>query len=143
LKAESDHNARLTELEKTYAQLEALNEKLKGKRTRRKERGRVVEAAQTILEQIGAQRWVDVDIVEHSDMSYRQKGAGRPGPNTCYEKTIRTRLEVLYQPNAEAIAYDAKSDGMFPLITNCKAEALPLWQDRCRPTESVNCQLRG
>jgi transposase len=115
LKAENDPNARLKALEKTYASIEALNEKLKGKRTRPKERGRVFEAAQTILEQSGAQRWVDVDIVEHDDVLYRQKGAGRPGPNTGYEKQIRTRFEVLYQPNAEAIAYEAKSDGMFPL----------------------------
>lgn len=124
LKAESDQNARLKALEKTYAQIEVLNEKLKGQRTRLKERGQVFEAAQTILKQTGAQRWVDVDIVEHSDVSYQQKGAGRPGPNTGYEKKIRTRFEVLYKPNAEAITYDAKSDGMFPLITNCKAEAL-------------------
>ncbi len=124
LKAESDRDTRLKALEKTYDRIEVLNGKLKGKRARLKERGRVLEAAQTILKEIGTGRWVDVDVAEHSDVTYRQKGAGRPGPNTPYEKKVRTRFEVLYKPNAEAITYDAKSDGMFPLITNCKAEAL-------------------
>lgn len=124
LKAESDQNARLKALQKAYDRLEALNEKLKSKRSRLKTRGQVFEVAQAIVNEAGAQRWLAIEIVEQRDVSYHQKGAGRPGPNTRYEQKVRTRFEVRYQPNAETIAYDAKSDGMFPLITNCKAEML-------------------
>ena len=125
LKAEADERARRQALAKSSAQIETLNDKLSGKRTRLKARAQVFEAAQQILTETRTQRWLDIDIIEHREVSYRQQGAGRPGPNTRYAQQVRTRFHVRYQPNTEAITYDAKSDGMFPLITNCTADALP------------------
>lgn len=34
-------------------------------------------------------------------------------------KVERSRFRVAWKPKADPIAYDARSDGMYPLITNC------------------------
>ncbi|MFP3558981.1 dienelactone hydrolase family protein [Paraburkholderia sp. SIMBA_049] len=55
---------------------------------------------------------------------------GRPGPDTAYRKFTRHRFDVEWTIDEEAIAYDHRSDGMNPLITND-----PCHQPRClRPT---------
>ena len=43
---------------------------------------------------------------------------GRPGADTRYRRTTRTRHTVSWRSRDDAIAYDAAGDGCFPLITN-------------------------
>src|SRR5262249_7452070 len=43
---------------------------------------------------------------------------GRPGPNTAYRKITKRRFDIAWTIDQDAIAYDHKSDGMYPLITN-------------------------
>ncbi len=42
----------------------------------------------------------------------------RPGPETPYRKITRQRWDVEWTLDEAAIAYDRKSDGMYPLLTN-------------------------
>lgn len=49
---------------------------------------------------------------------FRQTRRGRPGPQTTYRKITRTRYDIEWTLNEEAIAYDQKSDGMYPLLCN-------------------------
>jgi class 3 adenylate cyclase len=44
--------------------------------------------------------------------------AGRSSPSTIYRKLTKRRFDIAWTIEHDAIAYDHKSDGMYPLITN-------------------------
>jgi hypothetical protein len=50
--------------------------------------------------------------------NYRQEKRGRPGADTRFRRTTRTRYTLTWRSRDDLIAYDAASDGCFPLITN-------------------------
>jgi transposase len=52
------------------------------------------------------------------DHIYKQARRGRPGPNMAYRKITKRRFDIEWTIDQDAIAYDHKSDGMYPLITN-------------------------
>ncbi|MGA8053448.1 MAG: hypothetical protein WCA12_06230, partial [Burkholderiales bacterium] len=43
---------------------------------------------------------------------------GRPGPDTAYRRITRKRFDIQWSIDPAAIAYDEKSDGMYP---SCRA----------------------
>ena len=49
---------------------------------------------------------------------FKQARRGRPGPDTAYRKVTKRRFDVQWSTDQDAIAYDRKSDGMYPLMTN-------------------------
>jgi hypothetical protein len=49
---------------------------------------------------------------------YKQNQRGRPGPNTVYRRITQRRYDIEWGLDEAAIAYDQKSDGMYPLLTN-------------------------
>lgn len=49
---------------------------------------------------------------------FRQVKPGRPGPDTQYKRKTRRRWRLEWTVDNAKIAYDAKSDGMYPLLTN-------------------------
>jgi transposase len=80
----------------------------------------VEQAAQKILEQAQAQRWVQVTVEPGEEAVYRQAGPGRPGKNTQYRRQMRPKPRLTWKMREDAIAWDAKTDGLFPLITTEK-----------------------
>ena len=52
------------------------------------------------------------------DHIFKQARRGRPGPNTAYRKITKRRFDIEWTIDQDAIAYDHKSDGMYPLISN-------------------------
>ncbi len=120
LMAAADAQARGARIEKAYVRIERLQTKLQGKRCRLRVRQRVEEAAQRILKEAGAERWVRVEIEERKEPVYRQAKQGRPGPKTQYLRRERVRFSVVARIKDDVVAADERSDGMFPLITNCK-----------------------
>jgi len=85
---------------------------LKTKEAASKEAGKIVE-------EVGANRWIDLDIVETIETTHKQEKRGRPGPNTRYIANGRTRFQVNWKINNSNVKADACGDSMFPLITNC------------------------
>jgi transposase len=120
LMAAEDAEGRGARLEKAYRGIERLQTKLQGKRCRLRLRERVQEAAQRIVKEAGAERWVRVEIQPHNEPVFRQERRGHPGPHTRYLRTERLRFSVAAHIKADVVAADERSDGMFPLITNCK-----------------------
>jgi transposase len=120
LMALEDADARQERIEKAYAGIERLQTKLQGPRCRLQIRGQVEEKAGRILKQCGATRWVRVEIAERKEAVYRQEKGGRPGANTTYLRKERLRFSVAARVQEEVIIADERSDGMFPLITNCR-----------------------
>jgi len=80
----------------------------------------VREAADRVVADAGATRWVAAQVNEAVDVSFRQERRGRPGQATRYVRKERPRFSVSLKTRPEAIEQDSRSDGMFPLITNAK-----------------------
>jgi hypothetical protein len=118
--AAQDAEAREARIEKASAALEGLHKKLQGKRCRLKLREGVAEVAERLLKDSGGQRWVRAEIQHRFEPIYRQEKRGRPGPATHYLRRQRPRFSVTARVRTELVSSDAHSDGMFPLITNCR-----------------------
>ena len=118
VKAARDEHARRSKIEAGAAAVEALATKLAGPKTRLKTRAAAETAAATALTETGSARWLDVTITESLEESFRQETRGRPGADTRYRRITRTRYTITWRTRDDQIAYDAASDGCFPLITN-------------------------
>jgi transposase len=125
LMAQEDAEARQARIEKAYLGIERLQTKLQGKRCRLRLRERVEEAAQKILQEAGAERWVRLQVEERQEPVYRQEKRGHPGPATRYLRKPRPRFSVAARVRDDVVAADERSDGMFPLITNDRELSLP------------------
>jgi transposase len=111
--------SRLAALQKAFDGIEELNAKLQGPHCRIRDRVAVEAAVARILAQGGVSRWAEAEVTETKDSRFRQENRGHPGTNTRYVKVERSRFAVAWKPKPEAISYDARSDGMYPLVTNC------------------------
>lgn len=118
VKATRDEHARRSRIEAGVAAIDTLNTRLAGPKTRLKTRQAVQAAADTALADAGAARWLEIAINETVEDSYRQENRGRPGAQTRYRRTTRAHYTVTWSTRDDVIAYDAASDGCFPLITN-------------------------
>ncbi len=148
-----DDEGRQARIEKAWLGIERLETKLRGKRCRLRLRDKVEKAATKILKDAGADRWVRVEIAERMEPVFRQEKRGHPGPKTKYLRNERLRFSVAARVKDDVIVADARTDGMFPLISNCrdlslkqileaykfqpkleKVESLPLYPDEreCR-----------
>ena len=75
------------------------------------------EVAQ-ILDRYNVVRYLRVKRVVREQHSFKQSHRGRPGPNTTFRKITRRRYDIEWSLDQDAIAYDQKSDGQYPLLTN-------------------------
>jgi len=117
-KAEQDAVARSNRIERALKQLAALREKLRSPRTRYRQEGKVAQAVAEILQACGAAAWIRSEVQPQVVESYRQDHRGRPGQHTRYRKHVATRFDLVYSIDDARVAEDAKSDGIFPLVTN-------------------------
>jgi hypothetical protein len=76
----------------------------------------VAAAAAHLAEAAGAARWVGVEVREQPEPIFRQEHRGRPGRATRYLRRQRLRFDVEWHPTVATIEYDARCDGIFPLI---------------------------
>ena len=99
-------------------ELAELRERLAGPRTRLRRAADIDFQIKTILEKHHVGRYIKVERTVREDHIYKQTRRGRPGPETAYRKITKRRFDIEWTIDEEAIAYDHKSDGMYPLITN-------------------------
>ncbi len=116
-----DALARSAAIEKGLAAIEALEARLVSRRSRLRSKTSAEQAAASALAQVGASRWITPIVTEETTASFSQAGPGRPGADTRYRRQDNTALHLRAELNAEAIAYDTRTDGCFPLITNDRA----------------------
>jgi transposase len=99
-------------------ELAVLRERLAGPRTRLRRAADIDFQVKTILEKHHVARYIKVERTVREDHIYKQARRGRPGPSTAYRKITKRRFDIEWTIDQDAIAYDHKSDGMYPLITN-------------------------
>jgi hypothetical protein len=113
-----DEQARSDRIARGTAALDDLNERLASPKTRMKTVAAVEQAAVTALDRIGASRWINVIVDEHTSEGLRQEKRGRPGADTRYRKITRIHHRITYSVDETQVARDAASDGCYPLISN-------------------------
>lgn len=99
-------------------ELTELRKRLAGPRTRLRRAADIDFHVKAILERHHVTRYVKVERTVREDHVYKQARRGRPGPSTIYRKLTKRRFDIAWTIEHDAIAYDHKSDGMYPLITN-------------------------
>ncbi len=117
-KAARDAAARASRIEAGLAAIEAVAARLVSPKSRLKTHVAAEQAANTVLAAAGATRWVGYTITETLKVEHRQEKRGRPGAQTRYRRIEKTVLTITAAIDAEKVAYDAVTDGCFPLITN-------------------------
>lgn len=122
IKHSLDQQARQTRIERAVAELESLRHRL-GVRFL-KTVPQVRKAAGKILEEMRAGRWIEICVEEGVQTDFRQAGPGRPGKNTEYRKVSRPLPKLTWRLRQDVIDRDAKTDGLFPLITNIREATL-------------------
>jgi transposase len=99
-------------------ELSALRERLAGAKARLRGAAEIDLTVKTILEKHNVVRYLKVERTVCETDSYQQTTRGRPGPDTVYRKITKERYDIEWRTDEKAIAYDHKSDGMYPLMTN-------------------------
>jgi len=125
-KRTDDAAARLDRIERARARLSELDRTLAAPRCQLKTRSAVEAAATAILTDTGAARWVRAEVTDTVSYQHRQQNPGRPGKNTVYRRIEHHHFHIEAVTNADAVAFDAASDGCFPFITNTDAPAADL-----------------
>lgn len=122
VKHELDQDRRQARIRRAIAELEFLKTRVGARKLKTVES--VQEAVAKILEETGAERWVEVAVHPGQRIEYRQAKPGRPGKNTPYRQDPKPHPQVAWRLKEEAIAWDSKIDGLFPLITDMKEATL-------------------
>ena len=115
LKQEQSRRERIAKAEEQLTDLQA---QLTGSKARRRAHEDVEDRVATILAGQQVRRWIEVKVHGTEDHRYKQATAGRPGRNTRYVRRTKRGWRLEWQIDENVIAYDRKSDGMYPLLTN-------------------------
>jgi transposase len=115
-KATLDAATRETNLGRTVAELADLRTKL----NKRQYKSRAVIAAKVaqILREFRCQSFLEVQIRSRTVPEKRYKSRGRPGTNARPQIIPRRVFDLEVQRNVQALRAEARTDGVFPIITN-------------------------
>lgn len=111
-------HSRRERLARAIQELQDLDAKLAGPRPRRRSRQEIFERVEGILRRNKIARYLKVKTVSQAEYRFTQTGPGRPGPETRYRRQERKHWRLEWAIDEKMIAYDRKSDGMYPLLTN-------------------------
>ena len=117
-KAACDAATRQARIEAGAAAIDAIADRLAGPKCRLKTRVAVEQEATAALARAGASRWITFTVTETVEETFRQERRGRPGAGTRYRRHTRTRHTISFDTRLDVLAYDAATDGCFPLVTN-------------------------
>jgi transposase len=98
--------------------LSALRSRLLKARARLRGAAQIDLEVAEILERYHVGRYLKVRRLVREEHTFKQTRRGRPGPDTEYRKVTRRRYDLDWTLDEAAVAYDQKSDGMYPLLTN-------------------------
>ena len=113
-----DAVSRAERIERARLALAALADRLASPRCKLKTLVAVEDAAHAAIVTANAARWVKATVVDEITHEHRKQGPGRPGPDSRYRRIDHHRFTVTFSVDVDQVAYDAASDGCFPLITS-------------------------
>ena len=98
--------------------LGSLRDRIVSPRARIRGASRIDLEVEKILEHYHVRRYVKVSRTVRAEHDFNQTRRGRPGADTAYRRITHRRYDLEWTIDAAAVAYDEKSDGIYPLITN-------------------------
>lgn len=98
--------------------LSSLRQRIVSSRARLRGAARIDLAVEEILERYHVRRYLKVKRAVRQQHTFKQARRGRPGPDTAYRRITRRRYDLEWTLDQAALAYDEKSDGMYPLLSN-------------------------
>jgi transposase len=119
---ESDAQFRRNAIQSAWTRLQKLKARLEGARPRFRKQTAVARAIEEILNKNQAERWIGYEVSTEEKATFRQESRGRPGKNTRWRRKTKTSFKINWELREDRVAYDARCDGLFPLMTNCKKE---------------------
>lgn len=123
-KIERDARARSDAIESAWKKLIELQARVAGPRARFQSAATVSQAVDEILKKTGAERWIAYQVQEHDEEEFRQEKRGRPGNDTRYRRHLKKRFRFTWELRKALVEYDARCDGIFPLLTNSDLTSL-------------------
>lgn len=99
-------------------ELEELHQRLCKARARLRGAKDIDQRVAQILERYRVTRYLKVQRVVREEHTFKQTRRGRPGKHTAYRKLTKQRFDIECTLDQAAVAYDEKSDGMYPLLSN-------------------------
>lgn len=115
LRQDTRRRERIARAKEAFADL---NAKLSAPRAHRRKRAEVQQRVDDILAETRTKKYFAIELYQGEEHHFRQAARGRPGPNTRYVRKTRKFWQLRFPLDDAAIAYERKSDGMFPLLTN-------------------------
>jgi transposase len=110
--------SRQDRIELARRDLERLKKRLERPGAQKRSQQKIEERVRKILTRRRVHEYLKVWTYEHESSRFRQERPGRPGRETKYVKEFEKRWSLSYEVNTVAIAFDKKSDGMYPLLSN-------------------------
>ena len=117
-KVARDLAARADAIDRTQQELAKLRERLQLPRTRFRDRAKVEQAVDEILDRRGTTAWVRVEIQQRQEATFKQAQRGRPGAETQYVRQLSMRYRLSISIDQKQLAEEERTDGLFPLISN-------------------------
>lgn len=115
-----DQRTRDDAIQHARQELHRLSERV-GRR-KLKTRQEVQQAVDAILDETRTRDWIRVELDPEQAHAHKQERPGRPGKNTRYVRQTTTIYRPAVTLDVDAIRRSAAADGVFPLITDMKAE---------------------
>lgn len=111
-----DEKRRAKRIARAKARIDNLEERTGARRFRTSESA--LKAAEEVLQDEGAQRWLRVSVSETSIANFKQESPGRPGKDTRYRKVAAPLILFTVEEIEDVIVADALCDGLFAMVTN-------------------------
>jgi transposase len=108
----NDEKQRTGRIERTQDSLTVLADKA------HRNHDRLVNAVNSVLQQYNTKEYFHYQIVKEVQETYKQQQRGRPSEKTVFRKIEKIAYRLTWCQKADRILYDARYDGIFPLITN-------------------------
>lgn len=113
-----DRGAREHRIAAAEQALQALSARIGQPRSRLLTVEQVSDAVHGILRDKQVERWIKTDFLVVEEPRFTQAERGRPGPKTAYIRHMHQLVQLRWQPQVQALKDEARTDGIFPLITN-------------------------
>lgn len=117
-KALEDRASRDRRIQQALDELDQLHRRMQSPRSRLRDRARAEALAAAILARTDTKAYVSVTIEQVAEPQFTQATPGRPGKNTQYIRKDRFGLTLHSSLQANAIQFEDRLDGVFPLILN-------------------------
>ena len=112
------HARRLRNIAAAVEDFQHLRQRLASSKTRLRGAPEIDLQIKLTLDKHHVSRYLKVRRVVREEHVFKQARRGRPCPDTAYRKITKRRFDVQWDTDEDAITYDRRSDGMYPLMTN-------------------------